>query len=266
MSTMHYVRSGSGVPVVLVHGIGHHGPAWGAVPELLATDHDVIVVDLPGHGRSARVRERGGYAVPQVMTMFEALFDELGVDRPHIAGNSLGGFLSLHLAARGAVSSAVALSPAGFGSRAEVAGVAATQLMAMRAFSHVPQPALRKLNASPARRKATLGSIYRHGDRRTVDEVMAETLNLRQAKGFWPFFGHLTVDGAYRGRPSVPVTVAWAEKDRLLLPRQAERARRRLPEANHVTLTGCGHVAMLDDPEQVARVIRTQVEQAGATA
>jgi hypothetical protein len=39
-----------------------------------------------------------------------------------------------------------------------------------------------------------------------------------------------------------PVTIAWAEKDRLLLPRQAERARRALPWARHVTLFGCGHV------------------------
>ena len=56
--------------------------------------------------------------------------------------------------------------------------------------------------------------------------------------------------------PSCPVTVAWGEKDRILIySRQAPRARRRLPSARHVTLTGCGHVPTWDDPEQVARVL-----------
>ena len=56
-------------------------------------------------------------------------------------------------------------------------------------------------------------------------------------------------------RIEVPVTIAWAEKDRLLLPRQAPRAARAVPGARLVTLTGCGHVPTYDDPEQVARVL-----------
>ena len=54
--------------------------------------------------------------------------------------------------------------------------------------------------------------------------------------------------------PAAPTTVAWGRHDRLLLTgRQAPRARRRLPEARHVILEGCGHVPTWDDPEQVAR-------------
>ena len=54
--------------------------------------------------------------------------------------------------------------------------------------------------------------------------------------------------------PSCPTTIAWGERDRLLLyGRQAPRARRWLPEARHVTLDGLGHVPTYDDPEQVAR-------------
>ena len=48
----------------------------------------------------------------------------------------------------------------------------------------------------------------------------------------------------------------WGERDRLLIfSRQAPRARRLLPQARHVTLTGCGHLPTWDDPEQVARVL-----------
>jgi pimeloyl-ACP methyl ester carboxylesterase len=53
----------------------------------------------------------------------------------------------------------------------------------------------------------------------------------------------------------VPVTIAWGEYDRLLLPRQARRAQRAIPSARVVMLRGCGHVPIPDDPEQVARVL-----------
>ncbi len=54
---------------------------------------------------------------------------------------------------------------------------------------------------------------------------------------------------------TVPVTIAWGELDRLLLPRQAARAAQLLPQARSVWLYDCGHVPTYDDPEQVAHVI-----------
>jgi pimeloyl-ACP methyl ester carboxylesterase len=57
------------------------------------------------------------------------------------------------------------------------------------------------------------------------------------------------------GPLACPVTIAWAQRDRLLLPRQAQRARRAVPGARHLTLRGCGHVPTWDDPEQVASVL-----------
>lgn len=53
----------------------------------------------------------------------------------------------------------------------------------------------------------------------------------------------------------VPVTVAWAARDRILLPYQARIAEQRLPQARHIRLPGCGHVPMADDPALVARVL-----------
>ena len=51
------------------------------------------------------------------------------------------------------------------------------------------------------------------------------------------------------------MTIAWGMRDALLIPRQAERARRSLPWAQHVALKGCGHVPCSDDPEAVAAVL-----------
>jgi pimeloyl-ACP methyl ester carboxylesterase len=57
------------------------------------------------------------------------------------------------------------------------------------------------------------------------------------------------------GQISVPVTIAWGEKDRLLLPRQARHVARLIPGARIVILRGCGHVPMYDDPDRVAQVL-----------
>jgi len=53
----------------------------------------------------------------------------------------------------------------------------------------------------------------------------------------------------------VPVTIAWGSRDRLLLPRQLERSRRRLPRARHVLIKGAGHLMMRDDPRAVADLV-----------
>ena len=55
--------------------------------------------------------------------------------------------------------------------------------------------------------------------------------------------------------PSIPVTVAWGTRDLVLLPYQAERARKALPDATHVALPKCGHVPMVDDVDLVVDVL-----------
>src|SRR5688500_6000509 len=106
-----YARTGSGEPLVLIHGLGHRRQGWDAVVPLLAADREVVALDLPAMGESA-MPPVGDYRT--MADMVEKLFGELGLDRPHVAGNSLGGLIALELAARGAVRSATALSPAGF--------------------------------------------------------------------------------------------------------------------------------------------------------
>ena len=66
---------------------------------------------------------------------------------------------------------------------------------------------------------------------------MAAMENLGTSPGFDPTRERI-VGWIPNGAPAVPTTIAWAEHDRLLLPRQARRARRAWPDARHVTLTG----------------------------
>jgi pimeloyl-ACP methyl ester carboxylesterase len=97
-------------------------------------------------------------------------------------------------------------------------------------------------------------ALVAHPSNLDVDRMFDDSMSMRDGKGFWPIGWGLRHYG-FTGAPTVPVTVAWGDHDRLLSPVQAERARHALPEARHVSLTGCGHVPMSDDPDLVARVI-----------
>lgn len=115
-SAIEFTRhEGPGEPVVLIHGIGHRREAWGEVPGLLqARGYDVYAVDLPGHGQSPTPVRPNGYSMRSIADQFERLFASLGIDKPHVVGNSLGGAIGLELAHTGAVRTATLLSPAGF--------------------------------------------------------------------------------------------------------------------------------------------------------
>ena len=105
-------------------------------------------------------------------------------------------------------------------------------------------------------RRLALAQLTARGDRMPVQDCAAALRNLAACTGWAPTLRAMharTFDGGERVPP--PVTIAWAEKDHLLLPRQAERARAALPFARHIVLAGCGHVPTWDDPRLVADAI-----------
>ncbi|MDK9497913.1 alpha/beta fold hydrolase [Streptomyces katrae] len=254
-ATVAYERKGAGEPLLLLHGIGHHLQAWHPVTQVLAADHDVIAVDLPGFGASGPLPAGVPYDLATVAPALGALCAALGVERPHVAGNSLGGLLALEMGRTGLARSVTALSPAGFWSEPE-RRYAFTALRAMRAGARaLPLPALDRLARSGPGRTALTGSIYARPAHRAPEAVVAETLALREATGFEET---LAAGGSVRFThdvPGIPVTIAWGSRDRLLLRRQGVRAKHTVPGARLVRLPGCGHVPMNDDPALVARVI-----------
>jgi pimeloyl-ACP methyl ester carboxylesterase len=88
-----------------------------------------------------------------------------------------------------------------------------------------------------------------------ADVLLADMLAMGSASGF-ERLAHVGRDYAFASpAPTVPVTVAWGTRDRILWPSQARTAARLLPGARHVSLDRCGHVPMSDAPQQVAELI-----------
>jgi pimeloyl-ACP methyl ester carboxylesterase len=253
--TVDYARVGRGEPLLLLHGIGHHRQAWDPVVDILAAERDVISVDLPGFGASPGLPDGLSYDLATTTAVFAAFCESMGLERPHVVGNSLGGLIALELGREKLARSVTALSPAGFWSEAE-RRYAFGVLLAMRHISRrLPLPLVEQLSRSAAGRTVLTSTIYARPGRRSPDAVVAETLALAQAPGFDQTLGAGRAVRFTDDLPGIPVTVAWGTRDRLLIRRQGVRAKQIIPRARLVRLPGCGHCPMNDDPALVARVI-----------
>jgi pimeloyl-ACP methyl ester carboxylesterase len=244
-----YYRTGSGPPLLLLHGLGMAGMVWRPVVPMLAREREVIALDLPGFGASLQ----GPHTVEGLAHCLVAFAAEQGLERPHVAGNSLGGAIALAMGAAGRVQSVCALSPVGFGSGRE-GTYARAVLAATRGISRALLPVAPTLARSRVMRTALASHAAARPWRVPPDDIVDWNRNYAKAAAFWDLLDAL--DGYRAPTPTCPTTIAWGDRDRLLIAsRQAPRARRLLPDARHVTLRGCGHVPMWDDPEQVARVV-----------
>lgn len=248
-------RHGSGEPLVLVHGVTHRRQAWYPVLDQLAEQREVILVDLPGHGQSPPLVAEGRPVVEALRAEFRQFLAEQQLDRPHVAGNSLGGRVALEAGASGDARSVTALSPAGFWRTG--AGFAYTRALfvGMAALGVRLAPAAACLSRSASGRMLMYGWITAHparispeqafGDFRAFQDALPTLRCLLEAAS--PFDQRIPAE--------VPVTIAWAGRDVVLPPWQAEVAKQLLPAAEHIMMRGVGHVPMTDNPELVAKVL-----------
>ena len=95
---MYYETHGSGRPIILLHGGLGSGEMFGPVTGLLAANHQVIVPDLQGHGRTADIDRP--LDIKLMADDIAALIDELGLDRPDVVGFSLGGGVAFFTASK----------------------------------------------------------------------------------------------------------------------------------------------------------------------
>lgn len=251
-------RAGAGTPLLLLHGIGAIWRAWSPVVPYLEPHHDVIVPTLAGHGGGPPL-DPG--VVPSVQALVDALegeLDKLGLEKVHIAGNSLGGWIGIELARRGRARSLVLFSPPGAwrsqrainvratGVRLSLGALAryASKADAIAANSLLHWSLLAGQVAHPHRvPPEDLAAYIRAGGEAPIVADLLRAIPLQQVQP-------LPADRDY------PVRLVWGDRD-LVLPFKhfGSPMLERLPGAELIRLSGVGHVPMSDDPARVAELI-----------
>jgi pimeloyl-ACP methyl ester carboxylesterase len=250
MTDLAFQRQGSGTPMVLIHGLGSERCVWEPVLEPLAEHHDVIALDLPGFGSSPALPDGTAPTAAALAASVAGLLDRLGIARAHVAGNSLGAWVSLELAKAGRALTVAGLCPAGlWGAPVARAGRPAPgrgQRVARRL-----RPLIPLLLLSPAVRRLVLSPFVADPDRVPYRAAWRMISSYARATAYSATStamrqGHFTGASAVR----VPVTLAFGERDRLIRP-----TRTAIPGARSVILPGCGHIPMWDGPQLVTQVL-----------
>ncbi len=259
-----YSRSGQGEPLVLLHALGLSRAAWEAIVPALAERFDVIAVDLPGFGASAPLPAGVEPSPAALAAAVAGLLNDLGIDRPHLAGNSLGGWVAMELAKTRPVRSVTLLSPAGLW-RDGTPWYCMVSLRLSRWLARHAGPALARIVATRPGRAVVLGQVLAHPARLTA----AQARSVLQAVGTCPGYD-ATLKATARRRihgaqhVTAPVTVAFGSRDLVLLKHQSRHLGELPPGTWSRTLPGCGHLPVTDDPAGVADLIITSALRASA--
>ena len=240
---------GSGEPVLLIHGMGSAATAWKLIiPELRKTNL-AITVDLPGHGKSPM-----NFAQPMdPKSLAELVFrnmDELGIDKFHVVGNSLGGWIALEMAALKPerIKSLLGVAPAGlwltpFTSRTSARTRVLSRLVNPIAPFTVHFESLRKLGFE------SVSPLWRNFSHQTCLDA---TRAMANAAGYYPAWDAM-LKKRFNGKipTTVPTTIIFGDADNSL-PAQSCQERSLAPaHAKWIIFSECGHAPMWDHPEEV---------------
>jgi pimeloyl-ACP methyl ester carboxylesterase len=221
------------------------------VIDRLAESRDVIAVDMPGFGESPGLPDGVEPTARNLAAALLAFVETLGLgSKPGVAGISLGSWAAIECARQGGVSSVVALCPAGFW-RKPLEARRNTAYRAARAIRPLA-PALMRI---PGLRHRALASNVHRPERVPLEDAIALVRGYGGARGYPESSRQMRANtvGDLSGL-DVPLTIAWAEYDRLVRNRPLPDGVLP-PQVRQVVLPGCGHVPTWDDPELVSHVI-----------
>ena len=270
---VHVREAGGGpTPAVLVHGLGGSALNWIPLMQRLGGQVASLAIDLPGFGMSPPPRD-GDYSPRGHARAVAAAIDEWRRRRDiagpvHVMGNSMGGAVSLQLAAHrpDLVSSLTLISPAlpsvrvGRGNaHLPVVAIPGVGESLVRRYAAVPveqrvQATLDACTTDPARIPSELREALVQETAQRDALPYATDAFLRSLRGLLATYADRGPRRPWRLARQIdrPVLAIYGEDDILVDPRGSSRAAREFRDADVVLLDDCGHVAQMEHPDLVA--------------
>ena len=246
---------GAGDPVILLHGFPTSSRLWHAVARDFTPGHRLVIVDLPGYGRSdppTPARTSCGAHAAAIL----ALLDDLGIERAVMVGHGIGGGVAQafaiqwpdRLSALALVSSAgFGVAPRGMARLARALGPLA-RFMPPALLAGLVHGSVRRGFEDPDRSRLTLDTCLRHFTTPTGRDALAAHLSS---------LGRCDTSSWSRrlGEVQVPAAVIWGEDDPFYPPALGERIAAAIPNATLEVFRGAAHFVPEDQPEHLRRAL-----------
>lgn len=251
-------RGGDGSPLLLLHGFTDTWRTWELVLPALEREHDVLALTLAGHAGGPPMK--GEISDRVLADAIEEAMNDVGWEAAHVAGNSLGGFLALQIAARGRARDVVAFAPAGGWAEGDKAvDESLAFFRSMQALLQAAAPHAEAILASAeGRRRATEFSATNF-EHIPVDLLAHQMRGAAACGAALPLIEYAQREGwsLDAERIECPVRIVWGTADRVLVaPGASVRFREEwLPNAEFIELDGIGHCPQLDVPIEAAQLI-----------
>jgi pimeloyl-ACP methyl ester carboxylesterase len=233
------VREGKGAPLVCLHATGHGGGDFAAIREL-AREYELIRIDWPGQGRSP---DSIAPSAARYGALLIALLDRLGIERPTLIGNSIGGAAAIHYALERPVRALILCDSGG--------------LVRNDAITRAVCALFVRFFAAGARRARWFMPLFALYYRRLVLPRAPEQRERIIAAGYelapllrdaWRSFASPEADlRAQLPSINAPVWVAWARHDRVIPLALCRPALESFPNVK-LSLFDGGHTAFLEQP------------------
>lgn len=251
------------LPVIAIHGLTRNSADFDAIASLIAqSGRRVLAVDVRGRGLSDRAPDPMTYQPPVYAKDILALMQQAGIERAVFMGTSMGGLITMAVAALRSKAIAAAIlndigpevDPAGLARIAAYAGQPVdTPTWAAAATYVKTHNAVAFPEYSDADWDAFARRVFREGPDGPVldyDPDISVPIRAMGAKGLvpnlWPFFTRLA-----RGRPTLLIRGGASD---LLSAGIAAKMRKKAPKMAYAEITGIGHAPMLDEPEARAAI------------
>lgn len=239
--TVSFREAGGGDDLLFLHGAGG---AESALPFLgrLSANRRVIVPDHPGFGRSDDPPWLGNMDDLVYATL--DFIDSLKLERPHILGTSLGGWLALELAIRQPrrFQSLTLIAPAGI----SPGGIALGDL-----FSWTAEARVRNTIADPSLAEKII-ALPKSAEQLAIAARNFQT-TARLARD--PFLHNPCLEH-WLHRIASPVHLIWGDSDRLLPLSYGQRLRALLPACRFSILQNCGHLPFVEQPDRLLALLQ----------
>lgn len=252
---VHYLDSGpaGAPPIVLIHGFGDNSFSWDGWTKVLAGDHRVIAIDLPGHGLTTSPTDFPA-APDRYADLVDAFAQAIGLSSFAVAGNSLGGGVAWQLAVRhpARVSALILVDAAGWPSQT----LNKNPPLAFRLMRYkLGRDILASIDNMPLIREGLKKDVV---DQSVLTEPFIQRwADLQRMPGHRPILmslrpGALVASNQTLAPIKVPTLILWGRQDQLIDVDAAHKFADAISGSRLIVYPDAGHLLMVDQPGRSA--------------